>query len=191
MKKTYLLIISVLCLISVASLSTYAVFTANVNIGNIINMTASAVPTTASIQEYERITLGAGESKKIDLNITNSTSESLYYGVWYEMIKPSDINSKITIAKHTNSENPIIGQLTSNQTKTVTLYVSNEENYDIIFNIGTGYSSTNSLNLMPGRVIITQEAQETVTPPASEYIIALSNGNSYTAGNASGLYATN
>ena len=157
MQKTYLLVLGVICLLSFAMYSTYAMFTQDVNIGQFVNLTASNLSATeSSIQKYERLTLEAGDSKTIDLNITNSTSSSLYYGVWYEMIEPSTINNDITIAKLDESANPIIGQLTTSQTKTVTLYLENNTNDDIIVNIGVGYSDTNSLNLPTGRTIITE-----------------------------------
>ena len=105
----------------------------------------SFLPTYFSIHEYERITIEAGDIKTIDLNITNFTSDSLYYGVWYEMVEPTSINENIIIAKLDESANPIIGQLTSNETKKVTLYLENSISEDIIINIGVGYSETSTV----------------------------------------------
>ena len=142
--------------------STYAMFSKDLDIGNLVNLTMSSLPTDSSIQEYERITIEAGDMKTIDLNITNSTSDSLYYGVWYEMVEPTSINENIIIAKLDESANPIIGQLTSNETKKVTLYLENSTSEDIIVNIGVGYSNTNSLNLSTGKTIITAEASQAI-----------------------------
>ena len=162
MRKTYILILVIIGLIALSLYSTYAMFSKDLDIGNLVNLTMSSLPTDSSIQEYERITIEAGDIKTIDLNITNSTSDSLYYGVWYEMVEPTSINENIIIAKLDESANPIIGQLTSNETKKVTLYLENSTSEDIIVNIGVGYSNTNNLNLPTDRSIITAEASEAI-----------------------------
>ena len=121
MKKMYLLILIIVGLIALSLYSTYAMFTADLNIGEIINLTASTLPTEGYTQEYEQIAIAANDSRTIDLNITNSTTNSLYYGIWYEMIEPNTINSDITIGVASDSANPTIGQIDSNATKKVSL----------------------------------------------------------------------
>ena len=155
MMKKYFIILGIVSFLFITLGATYAFFYANVDIGQFVEMSASNVPVNSSSQGYERIVLESNESKTIDLNITNDTESSLYYGVWYEMVDPSTISNDITIAKDSNSVNPTVGQLTSEQSKVVSLYVENNTNADIVFYIGTAYSSTNELNLPTGRNIIT------------------------------------
>ena len=83
MKKTYLLVLCIISLLMFVLYSTYAMFSKDLDIGDLVNLTMSSLPTDSSIQEYERITIEAGDIKTIDLNITNSTTDSLYYGAWY------------------------------------------------------------------------------------------------------------
>lgn len=153
-KNTYLLIVTVIGLFSLALYSTYAMFTASIDVGEFVNLTASSLPTDTSIAEYERIVLSSSDSKIVDLNITNSTTNSLYYGVWYEMINPSGKTDDITIAKLDTSASETIGQLSSSTSSKVTLILENNTTDDVIINIGVGYSATSSLNLPINRNII-------------------------------------
>ena len=159
-KNTYLLIVTVIGLFSLALYSTYAMFTASVDVGEFVNLTAATLPADTSMLEYERITLNSGDSKLVDLNITNSTTNSLYYGVWYEMIDPSSKTSDITIAKLDTSTSETIGELSSSTNSKVTLILENYTADVVIINIGVGYSATSSLNLPTNRNIVSDVASE-------------------------------
>ena len=50
--------------------STYAMFTASVDVGEFVNLTSSLVYDT-NVSEYERLTINPGEIKTIELNINN------------------------------------------------------------------------------------------------------------------------
>ena len=76
-KNTYLLFVTIFGLISLAMYTTYAMFTASIDIGGFVDLTASNLPTDTSVIEYERLTLSAGETKIIDLNITKTALEKM------------------------------------------------------------------------------------------------------------------
>ena len=156
MKKIYFMIVFIISLMALAVYTTYAMFTADLNIGQAFDLTASSIPTDQNSIEYKTIGLDAYQSRNIDLNITNSTDSSLYYGVWYEMVDPTTINSNIKIGIASTSANPAIGQLASSATKTVSVYIKNNTSSAIVINLGAGYSSTNSLNLPTERTLISQ-----------------------------------
>ena len=158
-RNTYLLFIAIIGLVSLAMYTTYALFTASIDVGEFVNLTASSLPTDTSIVEYERLTLNVGERKIIDLNITNNTKNSLYYGVWYEMIEPTTINDNIVIAKLDTSASNTIGQLTSNTSNVVTLIIENNTTDTLVINLGVGYSETSSLNLPTTRELVTKEVK--------------------------------
>ena len=171
-KNTYLLLVTIIGLFSLAIYSTYAMFTASIDVGEFVNLTASSLPTDTSMLEYERITLNSGDSKLVDLNITNSTTNSLYYGVWYEMINPSSKTDDITIAKLDTSTSETIGQLSSSTSSKVTLILENNTADTIVMNIGVGYSETSSLNLPINRNIISDVTSELIivtTPVNFDY----------------------
>ena len=157
MKKSYLILLIIIGLFSLALYSTYAMFTANVETDDFVNLSASSLPTETQIQEYERITINANDTKIIDFNINNNTTSNLYYGAWYEMVEPTSINDNIIIAKYIDSESETFGSINASSKKKVTLAVSNQTDSSIIINIGVAYSETNSLNLPTNRNIISGE----------------------------------
>ena len=155
MKRNYLLSIIVIGLIVLSLYSTYAMFTASISTNDIVNLSASTIPTNTETIEYERLTLKAGEKKIIEFTVSNSTNSSLYYGVWYEMIKPASINDNIAIGKQEDTQNDTLGQLSSNSNAKVSFVIENKTSSSIIINIGVGYSNTSSLNLPTNRYLIT------------------------------------
>ena len=157
MRKGYLLLLIVIGLFTLALYSTYAMFTASIETDNFVNLSASSLPTETRIQEYERITINANDTKIIDFNINNNTTSNLYYGAWYEMVEPTSINDNIIIAKYIDSESETFGSINASSKKKVTLAVSNQTDNSIIINIGVAYSETNSLNLPTNRNIISGE----------------------------------
>ena len=76
----------VIGLITLSVYSTYALFTETLETEDIVNFNTPTLDIDTNIIEYERITIGANESKTIRVNVTNSTDEDLYYGIWYEVV---------------------------------------------------------------------------------------------------------
>ena len=155
-KKNYLMLIIVIGLISLSLYSTLAMFTASVNTNDIVNLTASTLPTDTEIIEYERVSIKAGEEKTVEFTVNNSTSNSLYYGVWYEMVNPSSITDDVIVAKLQDTVDSEIGQLSTGSSAKVSLIIKNKSSSGAIVNIGVGYSSTSSLNLPTNRYLVTE-----------------------------------
>ena len=155
MKRNYLLSIIVIGLLVLSLYSTFAMFTASINTNDIVNLTASNIPTGTETIEYERLTVKAGEKKTIEFTVKNSTSGSLYYGAWYEMIKPTSITDDIQIAKAQDTQNDSLGQLSTGSSAKVSLVVDNGSSSSIIVNIGVAYDSDNSMDLPTNRYLIT------------------------------------
>ena len=176
MKRNYLLSIIVIGLISLSLYSTYAMFTASVSTNDIVNLSASSIPTNTETIEYERLTIKSKEKKVIEFTVSNNTNSSLYYGVWYEMIKPTSINDDIVIGKKENTQNDTLGQLQSNSNAKVSFVIENKTSSSVIINIGVGYSSTSSLNLPTNRYLITEVYKDVVL--ATDYVINLYNSAS-------------
>ena len=155
-KKNYLMLIIVIGLISLSLYSTLAMFTASVNTNDIVNLTASTLPTDTEIIEYERVSIKAGEEKTVEFTVNNSTSNSLYYGVWYEMVNPSSITDDVIVAKLQETVDSETGQLSTGGSAKVSLIIKNKSSSGAIVNIGVGYSSTSSLNLPINRYLVTE-----------------------------------
>ena len=178
MKKNYLLGLIVLGLISLSVYSTYAMFTASVETNDIVSLSASTLPTESEIVEYERLTIKSKEKKVIEYTVNNNTDNSLYYGVWYEMINPSSLNDDIVIGKSEDTTSDTLGQLTTGSNAKVLFVIENKTDSNIIVNVGVGYSETSSLNLPTNRNLITEVYKEGVL--ATEYITELYNNASKT-----------
>ena len=178
MKKNYLLGLIVLGLISLSVYSTYAMFTSSVETNDIVSLSASTLPTNSEIVEYERLTIKSKEKKVIEYTVNNNTDNSLYYGVWYEMINPSSINEDIVIGKSEDTQSDTLGQLSSGSNAKVLFVIENKTDSNIVVNVGVGYSETSSLNLPTNRHLITEIYKEGVL--ATEYITELYNNASKT-----------
>ena len=155
-KKNYLMLIIVIGLISLSLYSTFAMFTASVNTNDIVNLTASTLPTDTEIIEYERVSIKAGEEKTVEFTVNNSTSNSLYYGVWYEMINPSSITDDVIVAKLQETVDSEIGQLSTGGSAKVSLIIKNKSSSSAIVNIGVAYDITNSMHLPTNRYLVSE-----------------------------------
>ena len=155
-KKNYLMLIIVIGLISLSLYSTFAMFTASVNTNDIVNLTASTLPTDTEIIEYERVSVKAGEEKTVEFTVNNSTSNSLYYGVWYEMVNPSSITDDVIVAKLQDTVDSEVGQLSTGGSAKVSLIIKNKSSSGAIVNIGVAYDITNSMHLPTNRYLVSK-----------------------------------
>ncbi len=153
-KKYYLLLLLIITLAGVSIYGTYAMFTSEIGI-DAFKLEASSLPVDQEIMEYEKVVIGANDAKTIALNVSNSTSQVLHYGAWYQMISPSTINDDITIAKLTDSPDETSGTIDGNSNKNVYIYIGNNTSSEITLYVGIKYSETSSLNLPNNRKLIT------------------------------------
>ena len=153
-KKYYLLLLLIITLAGVSIYGTYAMFTSEIGI-DAFKLEASSLPVDQEIMEYEKVVIGANDAKTIALNVSNSTSQVLHYGAWYQMISPSTINDDITIAKLTDSPDETSGTIDGNSNKNVYIYIGNNSSSAITLYVGIKYSETSSLGLPDNRTLIT------------------------------------
>ena len=153
-KKYYMLFLLIFTLTVMGVYGTYAMFTHDINV-DAVNLQASNIPVDQEISEYQKITVNANDAKTISLNISNSTSQALHYGAWYQMISPSTINDNITIAKLTDSPDETSGTIDGNSNKNVYIYIGNNSSSEITLYVGIKYSETSSLGLPDNRTLIT------------------------------------
>ena len=153
-KKYYMLFLLILTLTIMGVYGTYAMFTHDINV-DAVNLQASNIPVDEEIMEYEKVVIGANDAKTISLNISNSTSQVLHYGAWYQMVSPTTINDDITIAKLTDSPDETSGTIDGNSNKNVYIYIGNNSSSEITLYVGIKYSETGSLGLPDNRTLIT------------------------------------
>ena len=162
LKKNYLLIIIVIGLLTLSLYSTFAIFTTSVITNNIVNLSASTLPINTETVEYERIIIKSKEKKVIEFTVSNKTNDNLYYGVWYEMVKPSSITDDIIIGKKEDTQNDTHEQLLSSAEAKISFVIENKSSSSIIVNVGVGYSSTSDLNLPENVNLITEIYEDVI-----------------------------
>ena len=152
-KEAYLLILIVLGLVSLSVYSTYALFTKEVTIDNVVSFNTSISLSDSNLVEYELVTLSPNETKIIELVVSNSSTSTLYYGCWYETLSS---NPNITIGMYLEKSNvPATGTIATNEVKTLVVGITNNSTSTTLVNIGVVGSTTENLGLSASRNIIT------------------------------------
>ena len=143
LKYIYVLSACIAILLSVGLYYTYAMFTANVSSGNIVNMDTT-ITYKFDINGTQNIHVGKNSVASFNVLVTNTTSGSIYYEIYYDT--SNDLTDVIigevvedktvtTIAPNTS------GILEKDKSITVPLVIANNSNNDIDITIGvvTGY----------------------------------------------------
>ena len=152
-KEAYLLVLIVLGLVSLSVYSTYALFTKEVTIDNVVSFNTSISLSDSNLVEYELVTLNPNETKIIELRVSNSSTSTLYYGCWYELLTT---NNDISVGVYTEKNStPASGTLDTTATKTILLGVVNNSTSTTLVNIGVVGSTTENLGLSQNKVLVT------------------------------------
>ena len=143
LKYIYVLSTIIAILLSVGLYYTYAMFTANVSSGNVVNMDTT-ITYKFDINGTQNIHVGKSSVASFNVLVTNTTSGSIYYEIYYDT--SNDLTNVIigevvedktvtTIAPNTSRE------LEKDKSITVPLVIANNSNNDIDVVIGvvTGY----------------------------------------------------
>ena len=143
LKYIYVLSTIIAILLSVGLYYTYAMFTANVSSGNVVNMDTT-ITYKFDINGTQNIHVGKNSVASFNVLVTNTTSGSIYYEIYYstnngltDVIIGEVVEDKTvtTIAPNTS------GVLEKDKSITVPLVIANNSNNDIDITIGvvTGY----------------------------------------------------
>ena len=133
-KDIYLILTIVLGLVTISLYSTYALFTSEeITTNTIVNMSVG-FSYSFSTNEVEFITLNAKESKEISVSISNTSSSSINYNLYYELVSGDE--ASLEAGYTSNTENPTNGVLDASSSKTVMLGFINNSDSDIIVKVG-------------------------------------------------------
>ena len=138
LKYIYVLSACIAILLSVGLYYTYAMFTANVSSGNIVNMDTT-ITYKFDINGTQNIHVGKNSVASFNVLVTNTTSGSIYYEIYYDT--SNDLTDVIigevvedktvtTIAPNTS------GILEKDKSITVPLVIANNSNNDIDVVVG-------------------------------------------------------
>lgn len=181
-KKLLLIIIFIVALIGLILYYTYAIDVS-------MDKTTGAVDLVLNVDiknpSNRTVTVPAGKTKILDMVISNSNGVSINYGIAYSGTKPSNVR----IAQLDISKDPVSGSIANNATKYVTIVIENKSstNYTYTLLPISGYQNGGSLVVPSGYTLIS-DIYYTLPANANDYIMSLSQGNSWESG-ASGIYA--
>ena len=157
-KESYLILLIVVSLVSLGIYTTYALFTASTTINDVVGITAT-LDIGKSMSEYEVVTVPAGETKLIELNVVNSYNGNIYYGAWYQIVKGNSDNIQIGLYTERNS-NPGSGSLSSSSNINLLVGITNDNSTSVTLYIGVKGSLTNELNLGTNKILISDGFSE-------------------------------
>ena len=153
----YLLLLLVICLAGIGIKGTYAKFAAGgTTEKDIVSLNLSFNIGISNIEEYEEMVVEANSYQIFNVSIKNSSSNTAYYGVWYQMVIPSEKNDKIIIARSMENDTPTTDSIDSSASKTATIIIKNNTSSSIKVNVGVSSSekSTDSIEYLGGKKLI-------------------------------------
>ena len=143
LKYLYVLSTIIAILLSVGLYYTYAMFTANVSSGNVVNMDTT-LNYTFDVSGTQNFHVGKNSVASFNVLVTNTTSGSIYYEIYYDT--SNDLTDVIigevvedktvtTIAPNTS------GNIDTGVSKDVPLVIANnsDNDIDIIIGVASGY----------------------------------------------------
>ena len=149
----------VVCLGRIFIQNTYAKFTSGYETGNdIANLNLSFDVKISNLEEYEEISVDANSYEVFNVNVKNSSSNTVYYGVWYMMASPKEKSSDIVIARSSDSTVNTSGSIVSSKDVTVTIVIKNNSSSNIKVNIGvvSSLKSTSDIEYLGGKKLINE-----------------------------------
>ena len=143
LKYLYVLSAIIAILLSVGLYYTYAMFTANVNSGNIVNMDTT-LNYTFDVSGTQNFHVGKNSIASFNFIVNNSSNGSIYYEIYYSTNNDLTdvIIGEVVEDKNTTTVAPnTSGNIDKDNRKTIPLVIANNSNNDIDVVIGvvTGY----------------------------------------------------
>ncbi len=159
----YLMALLVITLGGLSLKGTYAKFTSNYTTpDNIVGINLSFNLDISNIEEYEEINIKPNSYEIFNVKLTNDSSETAYYGIWYKMVNPTFKTSDITIARNIENETATSGSILENSDITASIIIKNNTNSSVIVNIGVASSnkSIEDIEYLNGKVLINGTTSE-------------------------------
>lgn len=147
-KHNFILIIFIFIVLITTSLyQTFSLYTENEEVSIVDGIATYSFILNAN-NNTNSVTISAGESKNMDITVTNATAIPLKYGL-YSSIKTNE-DSYIYIGYSTATKHKPNGVIPGNTDYTVTIKVYNYSNNDITVNLGVSYGFDNEETLTLG-----------------------------------------
>lgn len=163
-KTLYLLLVIAIGLIVLGVGSTYAIFTAGAEISNPI-VFSSNLSYEGDLIETISVDIPANSTVSNTLNITNSSSKSLNYVVWYTK---NEYDVEIVLSDGSSSGNLVAGNKT-----TATVDIKNNESNEVTIILGISSSSSSVVLSSEMQIIQIGELSDNMLQGAALYITNL------------------
>lgn len=105
----------------------------------------------------QEISINAKEEKYVDINLTNTYSSTIKYGLYYYLINPNKLPDNVTITLAEDSQEPLESNIKQQDSKTISIKITNYSEYTINLIIGAliGFENGNIEELLSeGEVLI-------------------------------------
>lgn len=148
----YLIIIIILIvgIIGAGIYTTYSYYSYKYSVNNVVNVNVvNNINKVITLDEGRVVGVLPGESVSIELNIYNSTSNTLNYACWYELVDGSLDSVRATQNAATS------GTINSKETINRMVYIYNDGTNEVVLNVGASGTEDNNLSLPDTKNLIT------------------------------------
>ena len=150
LRYAILAIVLIVCIVGAGIYTTYSYYSYNYSVNNVVKInTVNTINKVITLDEGHVVGVLPGESVSIELNITNSTSNTLNYACWYELIDGSLTNVRATQNAATS------GTISASVTINRIVYIYNDGTSEVVLNVGASGTEDNNLSLPSTKNLIT------------------------------------
>ena len=150
LKNLIIVIVLIIGFVGAVIYTTYSYFSYNYTVNNVVNInTVSTINKVITLDEGRVVGVLSGESVSVELNITNSTSKTLNYACWYELINGSLTSVRVTQNAATS------GTISANTTLNRIIRIYNNGTSEVVLNVGASGAEDNNLSLPSTKNLIT------------------------------------
>lgn len=150
LRYVILVIVLIVCIIGAGIYTTYSYYSYNYSVNNVVKInTVNEISKVVTLDEGHVVGVLSGERVSIELNITNSTSKTLNYACWYELIVGSLDGVRVTQNAATS------GTISANETINRMVYIVNYGPSEVVLNVGASGTEDNNLSLPSTKNLIT------------------------------------
>lgn len=109
-----------------------------------------------SEKSNKQITVNKGETKFVDISLTNTYDSTIRYGMFYYAVNPEVLPSGVKISLADTSVDTLQNIIRTGETKSVSLEVKNESEYNVVLILGAliGFENGNIKDLETDKQIL-------------------------------------
>ena len=137
MSKKSILIILFLMLLSVGGITIYNTFAYDEEASKLEDSKADYNLIYSLKEDSNRyVSVTPKEEKYIDIELNNTYSANVKYGMYYYLVKPNVMPNNVFITLSEDSVNPVEDILKASETKIISIKIKNESDYNLDLIIG-------------------------------------------------------